>query len=223
MDNLYDENINEETLEAKTEEVSEDTTGEEPTEQLFDEEEGFFGTGDKTYVKKADKYDDVRSSAFTMLIVGMLGIIFVILSLTQVIVLPFAASTAWLFYTIMSIVFIAFVVGGIISFIRAKGLEEEAEIENQIIDEINEWAKTNLTQENIDVGLNLDESVEILYFSRADRIKSKLMHQYEEVDEGLIDLLTENIYTRMYEDDEAFDEEYDYEETLEDTEKSLDE
>lgn len=180
-------------------------------ENTYDNE-SFFGGGDNTYVKKSDKYDDVRSSAFTMLIVGMLGVIFTILSLTKVINLPFAESTAWLFYTIMSVVFIAFVVAGIVSYIKANKLKDEAEIEDAKIDEINEWAKDNLTQNYIDSGLDLNESVEILYFSRAEKIKSTLMHQFEDVDEGLIDLLTESIYTKVYEDDEAFDEEYEYEE-----------
>ena len=202
MDNLYDENINEEVVDTDS--------GEEVTEQLFDEEESFFGGGDNTYVKKSDKYEDIRSSAFTMLIVGMLGVIFVILSLTKVINIPFSETTAWLFYTIMSAVFVAFVIAGIVSLVKANKLKEEAVVEDAKIDEINVWAKDNLRTDAIDLGLDLNETVEILYFSRAEKIKSILMHQFEDVDEGLIDLLTENIYQRLYEDDEAFDEEYDY-------------
>lgn len=181
-------------------------------EKDYDEEDSFFGGGDNTYVKKSDKYEDVRSSAFTMLIVGMLGIIFVVLTITQVIKIPFNPTTAWLFYGIMGAVFVAFVVGGLVSFSRAKKLQAEAEIEDAKIDEINAWAKENLTQTSVDSGLDLNESVEILYFSRAEKIKNTLMLQFEDVDEGLIDLLTESIYTKLYEDDEAFDEEYEYEE-----------
>ena len=181
-------------------------------EKDYDEEDSFFGGGDNTYVKKSDKYEDVRSSAFTMLIVGMLGIIFVVLTITQVIKIPFNPTTAWLFYGIMGVVFVAFVVGGLVSFSRAKKLQAEAEIEDAKIDEINAWAKENLSQTTVDSGLDLNESVEILYFSRAEKIKNTLMLQFEDVDEGLIDLLTESIYTKLYEDDEAFDEEYEYEE-----------
>ena len=102
-------------------------------------------------------------------------------------------------------------------------LNEEAEIENKKIDEIKKWANVNLTEDKVDSGLDKNESVEILYFTRAERIKSALMHQFEDVDEGLIDLLTENIYTKMYEDDEAFDEEYEYEEVIIEEETSEDE
>ena len=186
-------------------------------EEILDEndEDSFFGGGDNTYVKKSDKYDDVKSSSYTMLIVGVLGLIFVTLTITQVIKIPFNPSTAWLFYGIMAIVFIAFVIGGLVSYTKAKKLKEEAEIEDAKIDEINAWAKENLTADYIDIGLDMNESVEILYFSRAEKIKDLLMHKFEDTDEGLIDLLTENIYTRIYEDDETFDEEYEYEEETE--------
>ena len=196
MDNLYEENNVSEEI---TEELVKSDT---PTEEAFAEDEGFFGGGDNTYVKKADKYEDIRSSAFTMLIVGMLGIIFVILALTKVINIPFSEATAWLFYSIMSIVFVAFAIAGFFSLRRANKLKDEAEIENEKIDEINAWANENISKNVIDTGLDLNESVEILYFSRAEKIKSILMHQFEDVDEGLIDLLTESIYTKIYEENE---------------------
>ena len=137
-----------------------------------------------------------------MLIVGMLGLIFIILNITKVIRIPFDPTTAWMFYGIMGIVFIAFLVGGIVSYMRAQKLKDEAEIENKKIDEINAWAEENLNQNAIDSGLDTNETVEILYFSRAEKIKSLLMHQFEDVDEGLIDLLTENTYTKIYEENE---------------------
>ena len=213
MDNL---NENKDIFEEKTIDNN-DIASEEVLDEKneFDEEDSFFGGGDKTYVKKADKYEDVRSSSATMLIVGMLGIIFIILSLTKVINIPFSVTTAWLFYTIMSVVFVAFVIGGILSYFKAVKLKDEAVVEDKKIDEINAWAKDNLTIDVVDSGLDLNESVEILYFSRAEKIKNTLMLQFEDVDEGLIDLLTENIYTKLYEDDEAFDEEYEYEEETE--------
>ncbi|MCR5430801.1 MAG: hypothetical protein K6E58_06195 [Eubacterium sp.] len=209
MDNLND---NKDIFEGNTVDNFEDkplTDNEVLNETENYEDEGFFGGGDNTYVKKSDKYDDVKSSSFTMLIVGTLGILFVVLSLTNVIPIFFQATTSWLFYGIMSLVFVAFIIGGLYSYVRATKLKEEAEIEDKKIDEINTWAKENLNQQNIDSGLDLSESIEILYFSRAERIKSKLMHQFEDVDEGLIDLLAESIYTDIYEnnkDEEATEE-----------------
>ena len=207
MENFYDENKQEDSFENTTEELNETNA-----EESFDPEESFFGGGDKTYIKKADKYEDVKSSAWTMMIVGILGIIFDVLAFTEVIKIPFNPTTAWLFYGIMTLVFVSFVVAGIYSYFKAVKINEEAKIENQKIDEINTWATANLNKDYIDSGLDLNETVEILYFSRAEKIKNLLMHEFEDVDEGLIDLLTESIYTKLYEDDEAFEEEYEYEE-----------
>ena len=114
---------------------------------------------------------------------------------------------------------IAFSIAGVFSYFKANKLRDEAEIENEKIDEIDGWAKENINQDIIDSGLDLNEKYEILYFSRAEKIKNLLMHQFEDVDEGLIDLLTENYYTKLYEDDEAFDEEYEYEEEIEEKSK----
>ena len=199
MDNYYDNNdkFSEETA---TEELIEETN--DVQELDYDEEEGFFGGGDKTYVKKADKYDDVKSSAFTMLIVGTIGILFIFLSISKIINIPFNETTAWLFYSIMCAVFAAFVIAGFVSYRRAAILKEEADVENKKIDEINAWANENITVSYIDIGLDTNETVELLYFARADKIKDMLMHQFEDVDEGLIDLLTENIYQKLYEPNE---------------------
>ena len=197
MENIYDENKQEESFENTTEESNEANA-----DKGFEPEESFFGGGDKTYIKKADKYEDVKSSAWTMMIVGILGIIFDVLAFTEVIKIPFNPTTAWLFYGIMTLVFVSFVVAGIYSYFKAVKINEEAKIENQKIDEINAWANDNISKNVIDAGLDLNESVEILYFSRAEKIKNLLMHEFEDVDEGLIDLLTENIYTKFYEEDE---------------------
>lgn len=219
MDNL---NENKDIIEEKIDDTALDAEEKAEENNKLDED-SFFGGGDNTYVKKSDKYDDIRSSAFTMLIVGTLGIIFTILLLLNVIKIPFNPNTAWLFYGIMGVVFVAFIIAGIFSYMKTIKLNEEAKIENKKIDEINKWAKDNLTVEKIDSGLNPNETVEILYFTRAERIKSALMHEFEDVDEGLIDLLTENTYTKMYEeDDEIFDEEYEYEEEVIEEETSED-
>ena len=50
-----------------------------------------------SFVRLSDKYKDITSSALTMLIVGIAGIIFMILVFADIIPLPINASTAWLF------------------------------------------------------------------------------------------------------------------------------
>lgn len=150
------------------------------------------------FVRKADKYNDIRSSGITLMFVGILGLIFITLCVTNIIKLPLS----WFFYVILGIVFLGFTIFGIVSFIKSNKVKEEAEKEDALIEQINIWADQNITKDFVDLGLNLNEANELLYFSRAEKIKDKLMHQFEEADESLIDFITEIIYQKLYESDE---------------------
>lgn len=208
------ENINDEVLtEATTEETTteetsteETTTEETSTEEITTEEtvdeEITFEESDKTslhdYVKLSDKYADVLSSAYTMLFVGILGVIFLLCLVKGIIPISLGA-TSWLFYTVMGIVFGSFVIFGFISLLNAIKLKDAAKEEEAIIDEINTWADENIKSENIDEGLDLEDSIEELYFFRFARIKDVIMHQFENIDEPLIEELSEQIYQNLYE------------------------
>ena len=62
-----------------------------------------------SYVKLSDKYENIKSSAATMLIVGGVGLVLMALIIAKVIVLPISAETSWLFYSVMGGVFIIFI------------------------------------------------------------------------------------------------------------------
>ena len=150
------------------------------------------------YTKLSVKYEDVMSSA-TMLFVGIAGLIFLALVYLKLIPIPINESTGWLFDLVMGLIFIGFIIGGIISFLRAKQLKVDADAEDQLIEEILTWADANIHKETLDEGLDCSEPEEILYFSRQDRIKDSLMHAFETADEPLIDDLSETIYQKLYE------------------------
>ena len=144
-----------------------------------------------SYVKLSDKYEDIKSSAATMLIVGGVGLVLMALII---------AETSWLFYSVMGGVFIIFVIAGIVSFMHAKQVKIEAAEEDKLIDSINTWANDNLKISDLDQGLDLSQPDEILFFSRAERIKKALMMEFENADEPLIDELTEQIFHTLYEE-----------------------
>lgn len=153
-----------------------------------------------SYVKLSDKYEDIKSSAATMLIVGGVGLVLMALIIAKVIILPISAETSWLFYSVMGGVFIIFVIAGIVSFMHAKQVKIEAAEEDKLIDSINTWANDNLKISDLDQGLDLSQPDEILFFSRAERIKKALMMEFENADEPLIDELTEQIFHTLYEE-----------------------
>lgn len=155
-----------------------------------------------SFVRLSDKYADITSSASTMLIVGIVGILFMILVLADIIPLPLNSSTAWLFDSVMGGIFIIFIISGIVSFMHAKQVKIDADEEDKLIDELLSWSKENITKDMLDEGLDLTQPEELLYFNRADKIKDKLMHQFENADEALIAEFTEQIYQNIYENNE---------------------
>ncbi|MCI9125767.1 MAG: hypothetical protein HFG28_01035 [Eubacterium sp.] len=166
-----------------------------PSESLYE----FTDNKVSSFVRLSDKYQDITSSASTMLLVGIIGIIFMILVLADIIPLPLNSSTAWLFDSVMGGIFIIFIISGIISFMHAKQVKIDADEEDKLIGELLSWADTNIKKEMLDDGLDLTQPEELLYFNRADKIKDKLMHQFENADEALICEYTEQIYQNIYE------------------------
>ena len=61
-----------------------------------------------------DKYDDIMSSSYTLILVGIVGIIFMILVWMKIIPLPISSETSWLFNSVMGCVFIIFIIAGIV-------------------------------------------------------------------------------------------------------------
>ena len=173
----------------------------EKTNETFDkeDEESRFMSSTKTYQKLSDKYEDVKSSAYTLILVGGVGLFVMILQWINVIKFPISSQTKWLFNSVLGGMFIIFLAAGIVSFMHAKKVKIEADIEDELINRINKFAKENITKEIIDREVPQDDSVEILFFNRAEVIKNILMHEFEDADEALIDELIENIYQNIYE------------------------
>lgn len=165
-----------------------------------EDEESRFRSSAKTYQKLSDKYEDVKSSAYTLILVGGVGLFVMILQWINVIKFPISSQTKWLFNSVLGGMFIIFLAAGIVSFMHAKKVKIEADIEDELLNKINQFAKENITKEIIDKEVPQDDSVEILFFNRAEVIKNILMHEFEDADEALIDELIENIYQSIYEE-----------------------
>lgn len=195
----YTDNLSKEyTQNTDTENISKDNM-----QKTYSEEHLYDYTDNEvpSFVRLSDKYNDIMSSASTMLLVGIVGLICLLLILIKVIPLPISSETSWLFDSVMGGVFIIFIIAGIVSFMHAKQVKIDAEAEDKLIEEILAWADENITADILDKDLDLTQPVELLYFNRADRIKDMLMHEFENADEALVCEYTEQIYQKIYEAD----------------------
>ena len=153
------------------------------------------------YEKSEQKAEDNRSSAWTLLVVGGAGLVFLILGMGGV--LPFSVGNPYLFYGVMSAVFLLFIVMCVVSMKNARVFEKKAESENTLRETLEKWCRENLDAEEIDKELGdvSGDGEEILYFKRYEKLKEKLNHQFMNLDQAFLEnLIDETIYDMVFGD-----------------------
>ena len=153
------------------------------------------------FVDSADRAEDNRSSAWTLLIVGGLGMVVMILGIAGV--LPFNVGNPYMFYGVMSAVFILFLVMGVVSFKNAKLFDEKAESENTLRDTLLQWSEENLTAEKVDMQLKMagigEMPEEEMYFRRYEMIRYMMNHQFMNLDQAFLEkLIDDTIYDMVF-------------------------
>lgn len=183
----------------KEQEAERETFPEESAEDLAENSAAANVTSEipMVYKDSAEKAEDNRSSAWTLLIVGVLGMLALILAKAGILPINFANS--YLFYGIMSALFLFFIVMGVISMKNAKLFAKKAETENTLRETLINWCKENLKAEAIDGELEASEEIsqEILYFKRVEKMKEKLNHQFMNLDQAFLDRFIDEVIYEM--------------------------
>lgn len=155
-----------------------------------------------TYMSSATRAADHRSSAYTLLIVGIVGLVVVILMAVGII--PFFANstTRYLTYGVMGALFVIFIIMGFVSWNSAKKYARKASFEDELRAEMRKWALANITKERIYMMLppeERDQSEELLYFTRSICIRACLESQYMNLDRAFLEHFIEEIYPEIFE------------------------
>ncbi len=164
--------------------------------------------GGLTYMNSGAKAEENRSSAWVLLVVGILGILVMALGITGV--LPLNIGNPYMFYGVMSAVFILFIVMGVVSMRNAKLFEKKAESENSLVDTLLKWSGENLTAEEIDTQIEnaADTPKEALYYKRFEVIRSQMNHQFMNLDQQMLEnLIDTKIYEQIFPDTDGAGEE----------------
>ena len=160
--------------------------------------------GGLTYINSGAKAEENRSSAWVLLVVGILGMLVMILGMTDV--LPLNIGNPYMFYGVMSAVFILFLVMGVVSMRNAKIFEKKAESENSLVDTLLAWSNENLTAEKIDSEIEnaSDTPAEALYYKRFEVIRSQMNHQFMNLDQQMLEnLIDTKIYEQIFPEDDG--------------------
>lgn len=152
------------------------------------------------YVNNEEKAEENRTSAFTLLIIGGLGFVFVLLFFFDVIHIPMAVFSKYLIGGVMGVMFVLFLIMGFISLRNFEILKKRAVKENSLTDEIKKWCFQNLNREQIDAELDFaDTEEELKYFQRFEYVKSAVQKQFVNLDEAYLERLVEEMYSDLFE------------------------
>jgi hypothetical protein len=96
--------------------------------------------------------------------------------------------------------FIFFAVAGILSFGSSKRLMEKADKEEIFHKDLETWANEIFTKEYVEISIEFKEndSEEVLYFKRIEKMKKELIEKYPEVDPAYVDEFLDNLYQELY-------------------------
>lgn len=155
----------------------------------------------RPYQNSAQKAEDNKSSAYTLLFIGVIGLIACILILSDVIPMyRNAATTRYLVCGVMSALFILFIVFGFVSMKTFKILSVKAKSEDSLLEEITKWCEENLTVDKIDSGLFENEEMpeEQKYFARTDKMKKIIQDKFMNLEEEFLDHFIDDYYQNLF-------------------------
>ncbi|MCM1038517.1 MAG: hypothetical protein NC434_04275 [Ruminococcus sp.] len=153
------------------------------------------------YQNSAQKAAENRSSAYMLLLIGVIGFILSLLVLLDVIPLyRNAITTKYFICGVMGALFLLFIIFGIVSMKNFKILSVKAESEDLILTQITKWCDENLSAAYIDEGLFGEEEIaeEQKYFRRADKMKQLIKEKYMNLEEEFLDHFVDDYYQNLF-------------------------
>lgn len=156
----------------------------------------------KVYHDNKSKADDFKSSAYTLLIVGILGIVAIVLIELGVIPFRMVAPGKYITYGVMGALFLLFIVMGISSFGSAKKYANEAKKEDDLTSQIRSWVLENVTKEYIvqKSGVPAGMPEEMKYFRYFAILKSAIAEEFGVLDASYLESLSEELYAEIFEE-----------------------
>lgn len=170
----------------------------ESQEEDFDEEESPVRA--RAYEEASAKAQEFKSGAYTLLVVGVLGLAAVILVFFDIIPMHLSLFSKYLTCGVMGVLFLIFIIMGISSFKTYKIQVGKAEKENSLKEELKKFCQENLTRESIDEGLAFDEeeSEESFYFKRTEKMKAVITETFLNLDDAYLEHFVDELYEEIF-------------------------
>ncbi len=154
------------------------------------------------YQNYEEKAADNKSSAYTLLAVGAVGLLVDILCFCDILKLPFNESSKFMILGVLGAMFLFFLVMGVTSMKNAGKYAKKAESEKELTKELEKWFAEHVTAEKVDADLFLEEeadfSEEQKYFKRFDKIEKMLSERFLNLNEGYMDRFVDQHYQDIF-------------------------
>ncbi len=156
----------------------------------------------RVYQDKKSKAEDFKSSAYTLIIVGAIGIIALVLLELGVFPFSLAAPGKYITYGVMGTMFMIFIIMGFSSFKSSKKYADEAKTEDDLTSRIKSWALENVTKESIVKQAALPEQMpdEVKYFKYFELVKNAIKAEFGDMNASYLESLCEELYSEIFEE-----------------------
>lgn len=157
------------------------------------------------YEDKNNKAEDAKSSAIALILVGGLGLVFIVLLVLDYLPIHLFGLGKYLVSAIMAAMFLVFIAMGFSSIKTYKKYLGIAEEEQKNIEQIMDLLAQHMSREAIDAKLAGEpEEMPQIYYSRLALIKEFLEVHYGGLEPALLEKLADDWYEELYsQDDEA--------------------
>ena len=154
-----------------------------------------------SYVDKKQKIEDYKSSGFVLTLVGGVGLVALVLLYLGIIPGFSGLKSNYMFMGVMLIMFIVFIIAGIVSFAQIKTIILEAEADDNLISRVNQFFDEYLTVEKLakEVVCSKKDTEEEMYFKRTEYMTRVLLQKFPEMNESLREKIIDDKYGEMYE------------------------
>lgn len=153
--------------------------------------------GPGLYVESSKKAQEFKSGGLSLLLVGGVGLIFVLLVLFNIIPLHMNLFSKYLVIGVMGSMFLLFIIMGFLSVKSYKKFELKANEEDQLTQKLTAWCRENLKKEIIDGDIE-DADEELLYFHRSEKMKELISDKFLNLDAAFLDSFVDDIYPEIF-------------------------
>lgn len=105
----------------------------------------------KRFIKAKDRYADLRSSGYSLIIIAILGYVVLILDHYEILPVRLNVNQSWIFPFALISLFTIFIISGIFSLRSAKKIKGTISDEEVQSDTITTWILDNIHSEKIDI------------------------------------------------------------------------